>query len=53
MSVRQTPKQTLKGYESYIFGFVFLHDDVYIVSGLVDGTTRKWDYDTGLLVGEP
>jgi WD40 repeat protein len=30
-----------------------LHDNVHIVSGSLDGTMRKWDCDTGLLVGEP
>jgi WD40 repeat protein len=30
-----------------------LHDNVHIVSGSLDGTMRKWDCDTGLLIGEP
>jgi len=32
---------------------VFLQDNVHIVSGSYDGTMRKWDCKTGLLVGEP
>jgi WD40 repeat protein len=33
--------------------FVFLHDNVHIVSGTLSGTIYKWNCDTGLLVGEP
>jgi len=33
--------------------FVFLQDNVHIVSGSLDGTLRKWDCETGLFVGEP
>ncbi|OAX32351.1 WD40 repeat-like protein, partial [Rhizopogon vinicolor AM-OR11-026] len=41
------------GHEGEISSFVFLHDDVHLVSGSWDGTMRKWDCETGLLVGEP
>lgn len=36
-----------------IRAFVFLHDNVHIVSGSEEGTMRKWSRDTGLVVGEP
>jgi len=36
-----------------MWSFVFLHDNVHIVSGSEDGTMRKWDCETGLFVGEP
>jgi WD40 repeat protein len=52
-STRQTPKHSFEGHQSSIKSFVFLHDSVHIVSGSLDGTMRKWDCDTGLLVGEP
>ncbi|OAX32786.1 WD40 repeat-like protein [Rhizopogon vinicolor AM-OR11-026] len=48
---RPTPKHEFNGHEGHISSFVFLHDDVHIVSGSRDGTMRKWDCDTGLLVG--
>ncbi|OAX41666.1 hypothetical protein K503DRAFT_659601, partial [Rhizopogon vinicolor AM-OR11-026] len=41
------------GNERAVREFVFLHDNMHIVSGSLDGTMRKWDCDTGLLVGEP
>jgi len=47
------PKHIFEGHESHINTFVFLHDNVHIVSGSDDGTMRKWDCETGLLVGEP
>ncbi|OAX36854.1 WD40 repeat-like protein [Rhizopogon vinicolor AM-OR11-026] len=50
---RPTPKHEFKGHERYIQSFVFLHDNVHIVCGSWDGTMRKWDCDTGLLVGKP
>ncbi|OAX32789.1 WD40 repeat-like protein, partial [Rhizopogon vinicolor AM-OR11-026] len=50
---RPTPKHEFEGHEDDIWSFVFLHDNVHIVSGSEDGTMRKWDCDTGLLVGEP
>jgi WD40 repeat protein len=52
-SRRPTPKHRFEGHQSAIESFVFLHDNVHIVSGSLDGTMRKWDCDTGLLVGEP
>ncbi|OAX34428.1 WD40 repeat-like protein [Rhizopogon vinicolor AM-OR11-026] len=52
-SKRPTPKHKLQGHERDIWSFVFLHDNIHIVSGSWDGTMRKWDCDTGLLVGEP
>ncbi|OAX30617.1 WD40 repeat-like protein, partial [Rhizopogon vinicolor AM-OR11-026] len=36
-----------------IYSFVFLHDNVHVVSGSLDGTMRKWDCETGRLIGEP
>jgi WD40 repeat protein len=52
-STRPTPKHRFEGHQSAIWSFVFLHDNVHIVSGSWDGTMCKWDCDTGLLVGEP
>jgi WD40 repeat protein len=34
-------------------GFVFLHDNIHIVSGTWFGAIYKWNCDTGHLVGEP
>jgi WD40 repeat protein len=53
ISTRPTPKHKFDGHQGNIWSFVFLHDNVHIVSGSLDGTMRKWDCDTGLLVGEP
>jgi len=50
---RPPPKHIFEGHEDWILTFVFLHDNVHIVSGSGDGTMRKWDCETGLLVGEP
>jgi len=50
---RSPPKHIFEGHEDEINTFVFLHDNVHIVSGSDDGTMRKWDCETGLLVGEP
>jgi len=47
------PKHIFEGHEDEINTFVFLHDNVHIVSGSDDGTMRKWDCETGLQVGEP
>jgi len=47
------PKHIFKGHKNDINTFVFLHDNVHIVSGSWDGTMRKWDCETGLLVREP
>jgi WD40 repeat protein len=53
ISTRSTPKHIFEGHKSAIWTFVFLHDNVHIVSGSWDGTMCKWNCDTGLLVGEP
>ncbi|KAJ8589098.1 WD40 repeat-like protein [Rhizopogon salebrosus TDB-379] len=52
-STTPTPKHRFKGHQNSIEDAVFLHDNVHIVSGSLDGTMRKWDCDTGLLVGKP
>ncbi|KAG1818695.1 WD40-repeat-containing domain protein [Suillus subaureus] len=46
-------KHKFEGHNDAIWGFVFLHDNIHIVSGSLDGTMRKWNCDTGLVVGEP
>ncbi|KAG2134913.1 WD40-repeat-containing domain protein [Suillus bovinus] len=48
-----TPRQRFKGHENQILDFVFLHDNVHIVSGSLDGRMHKWNCDTGRLVGNP
>src|SRR5882757_7952531 len=48
-----TAKHKFEGHEREIYSFVFLHDNVHVVSGSLDGTMRKWNCDTGRLVGEP
>ncbi|KAG2344383.1 WD40 repeat-like protein [Suillus weaverae] len=48
-----TPKYEFEGHEATTWSFGFLHDSVHIVSGSEDGTMRKWNCDTGLVVGEP
>jgi len=48
-----SPKYKFEGHSDAIQSFVFLHDNKHIVSGSWDGTMRKWDCETGLLVGEP
>jgi WD40 repeat protein len=53
ISTRPTPKHRFEDHQQAIRSFVFLHDNIHIVSGSLDGTMRKWDCDTGLLVGEP
>jgi len=50
---RRHPKHIFDGHDGRIWSFVFLHDNVHIVSGSEDGTMRKWDCETRLLVGEP
>ena len=50
---RPRQKHIFEGHEDWILSFVFLHDNVHIVSSSLDGTMRKWDCETGLLVGEP
>jgi len=51
--IRLTAKHKFKGHEKRINGFVFLHDNEHVVSGSEDGTMRKWNCETGCLVGEP
>jgi WD40 repeat protein len=53
ISSRPTPKHEFDGHWGAIYSFVFLHNNANIVSGSLDGTMRKWDCDTGLLVGKP
>ena len=50
---RPPPKHIFEGHGDHIRSVVFLHDNVHIVSSSEDGTMRKWDCETGLLVGEP
>jgi len=46
-------KHTSEGHQGAIRSFVFLQDNVHIVSGSYDGTMRRWDCETGQLIGEP
>lgn len=46
-------KREFDGHREAIWGFVFLYDNIHIVSGSVDGTIRKRNCDTELVVGEP
>ncbi|KAG2049046.1 WD40 repeat-like protein [Suillus hirtellus] len=46
-------KYKFEGHEKEIWGLVFLHDDVHIMSGSEDGTMRKWNCNTALIVGKP
>jgi len=48
-----TPKHEFQRYQERFSSIVFLQDNVHIVSGAANGTMRKWDYKTGLQVGEP
>jgi len=48
-----TPKHKFEGHQNNVSSFVFLHDNVHIVSSSLDGTIRKWNCETGLLIGEP
>jgi len=50
---RPPPKHIFEGHKHRIWSFVFSHDNVHIVSGSDHGMMRKWDCETGLLVGEP
>src|SRR6267154_5650286 len=52
-SKRPIPKHEFEGHKGGIWGFIFLHDNVHIVSGSLDGAMRRWSCDTGLVVGEP
>jgi WD40 repeat protein len=52
-SKKPSPKHKFEGHKHVIWSFVFLHDNKHIVSGSWDGTMRKWDCETGLLIGEP
>ncbi|KAG1901432.1 uncharacterized protein F5891DRAFT_979593 [Suillus fuscotomentosus] len=46
-------KREFDGHREAIWDFVFLYDNIHIVSGSVDGTIRKRNCDTELVVGEP
>ncbi|KIK43401.1 hypothetical protein CY34DRAFT_712108 [Suillus luteus UH-Slu-Lm8-n1] len=52
-SKRPILKHKFEGHKVAIWGFVFLHDNIHIVSGSLDGSMRKWNCNTGLVVGEP
>jgi len=52
-SKKPSPKHKFEGHKELIRSFIFLHDNKHIVSGSRDGTMRKWNCNTGLLVGEP
>jgi len=45
-------RRVFEAHKDGIWSFVFLHDNVHIVSA-VDGTICKWDCETEILVGEP
>ncbi|OAX33843.1 hypothetical protein K503DRAFT_804060 [Rhizopogon vinicolor AM-OR11-026] len=40
---RPTAKYKLEGHDKVIWSFVFLYDNVHVVSGLWDGTMHKWN----------
>lgn len=48
-----TPKHEFEEHEQEIRAFIFLDDNIHIVNSSVDGTMRKWNCDTGLVVGKP
>ncbi|KAJ8587353.1 WD40 repeat-like protein [Rhizopogon salebrosus TDB-379] len=52
ISSRPTPKHRFGGHLDEIYSFIFLQDNVHIVSGSLDGTMCKWNCNTGLLAGE-
>ncbi|KAG1818670.1 WD40-repeat-containing domain protein [Suillus subaureus] len=52
-SKKPTPKLKFKGHEERIWDFVFLHDNIHIVSSSEDGIMRKWNCKTGFAVGKP
>jgi len=52
-SKKPSLKHIFEGHKKEIWSFVFLHDNKHIVSSSEDGTMRKWDCETGLLVGNP
>ncbi|KAG2362243.1 WD40-repeat-containing domain protein [Suillus spraguei] len=52
-SRRPLKKLQFTEHEKAVWSFVFLHDNIYMVSGSEDGTMRKWNCNTGLVVGEP
>ncbi|KAG1858605.1 WD40-repeat-containing domain protein [Suillus tomentosus] len=52
-SNKPMPKNKLEVFGKRIRDFVFLHDNIHVMSGSEDGTIHKWDYDTGLAVGKP
>lgn len=49
---KPAPKYRFQGHENQILDFVFLRDNVHIVSGSLDGRMRKWNCDTGLPDGK-
>jgi len=51
ISAKTSPKHEFMGHQDW--SFIFLHDNIHLVSGSSDSTMRKWDCETGLLVGEP
>jgi len=53
ISTKTSPKHEFMGHDDDVWSFIFLHDNVHLLSGSSDGTMRKWDCETGLLVGEP
>jgi WD40 repeat protein len=53
LSKRPTPKHKFEGHEEVIQDFVFLHNNAHVVSGSRDGTMRKWNCNTGNMVGQP
>lgn len=50
---KPTPKHRFKDHDNQILDFVFLRDNIHVVSGSLGGVMRKWNCDSGLLVGEP
>ncbi|KAG1735238.1 quinon protein alcohol dehydrogenase-like superfamily [Suillus lakei] len=48
-----SPKYKFEGHKGTIWCLVFLHDNIHIVSGSLDGTMRKWNCNTGRLIGKP
>ena len=44
---------TLKDHDGGVTSVVFSADGNFIISGSYDSTTRIWDIDTGVAVGEP
>jgi len=42
------PKHIFEGRKDEMYSFVFLHDNVHVMSSSSDDTMRKWDCETGL-----